>query len=176
MIENYMALAELPPHPRRSRLQKAAEENGVNRAQVESAAFAETEHRLYALPIIRARVEDAREELCELENLGIEALKSHSASLIRIIRPGMRLDPEEVHAAQMATLRARIAADEREIKKVNVALAYVSHDTYFDIIEMKYFLGKPEHYIADRLRCDPSTVGRNRRRLVRLISVRLYGV
>ena len=58
------------------------------------AAMAATERRLYALPIIRERIEDNREELTELENCGVEALRHHSASLVRLIRPGMRLTPE----------------------------------------------------------------------------------
>ena len=36
------------------------------------AAMAATERRLYALPIIRERIEDNREELTELENCGVE--------------------------------------------------------------------------------------------------------
>lgn len=56
------------------------------------AAMAATERRLYALPIIRERIEDNREELTELENCGVEALRHHSASLVRLIRPGMASD------------------------------------------------------------------------------------
>ena len=47
------------------------------------AAMAATERRLYALPIIRERIEDNREELTELENCGVEALRHHSASLVK---------------------------------------------------------------------------------------------
>lgn len=46
--------------------------------KTEKAAYAETERRLYAMRALRARVEDAREELAELEGLGIEALREHS--------------------------------------------------------------------------------------------------
>ena len=183
-IENYMVLNEVrTPHEELAamldgmatplRTRTAA---GISRPQAERAAYAATERRLYALPIIRARVEDSREELCELENLGIEALRDHSSSLIRLIRPGMRLEPEEVHAAQMSTLRARLAADERELKKLNIALECVRRDHYFPIIEMKYFQNRSELEIAGRLKCDTSTVGRNRRRLVKTLSLRLYGV
>lgn len=51
------------------------------------AAYAATEKRLYALPILRERIEDNREELTELENMGVEALRHHSSSLVRLIRP-----------------------------------------------------------------------------------------
>ena len=82
----------------------------ADRKKTEKAAYAETERRLYAMRALRARVEDAREELAELEGLGVEALREHSASLVRVLRPGMRLDPEEVHTMQLAMLRGRLAA------------------------------------------------------------------
>ena len=129
------------------------------------AAMAATERRLYALPIIR-----------ELENCGVEALRHHSASLVRLIRPGMRLTPEEVHSAQMAELRARLAADEREVRKMQHALRSIGEDPYYLTIELKYFDNVKDADAALRLRCDPATVRRNRRRLVRRLALRLYGV
>jgi len=140
------------------------------------AAYAATEKRLYALPILRERIEDNREELTELENMGVEALRHHSSSLVRLIRPGMRLTPEEVHSAQMAELRARLAADEREVRKLQNALHSVAEDPYYLTIELKYFSGIKDADAANRLRCDPATVRRNRNRLVKRLALRLYGV
>ena len=140
------------------------------------AAMAATERRLYALPIIRERIEDNREELSELESCGIEALRHRSASLVQLIRPGMRLTPEEVHSAQLAELRARLAADEREVRKLQHALRSIGDDPYYLAVELKYFDNVKDADAALRLRCDPATVRRNRRRLVRRIALRLYGV
>lgn len=140
------------------------------------AAYSATEKRLYALPILRERVADNREELTELENCGIEALRQHSSSLVQLIRPGMRLTPEEVHTAQMAELRARLAADEREIRKLQNALNCISDDPYYLTIELKYFSNIKDIDAAQRLKCDPATVRRNRNRLVKRLALRLYGV
>ena len=41
---------------------------------------------------------------------------------------------------------------------------------------MKYFDNVKDADAALRLRCDPATVRRNRRRLVRRLALRLYGV
>lgn len=140
------------------------------------AAYAATEKRLYALPILRERIEDNREELMELENLGVEAARQHCSSLVRLIRPGMRLSPEEVHAAQLAELRSRLAADEREVRKMQNALNAVKEDPYFSTIALKYFDGVKDAQAAEELHCDPATVRRNRNRLVKRIALRLYGV
>ena len=104
------------------------------------AAMAATERRLYALPIIRERIEDNREELTERE------------------------------------LRARLAADEREVRKMQHALRSIGEDPYYLTIELKYFDNVKDADAALRLRCDPATVRRNRRRLVRRLALRLYGV
>lgn len=140
-----------------------------------SDAFGATERRLYALPVIRARIEDCREELAELENCGIEALRQCSASLVRLIRPGVRLTPEEVHEAQIAELRARLAADEREERRMRVALNMIARDHYYSAVEGKYFNGETDREVADKLHCDPATVRRNRAKLVRVLALRLYG-
>ena len=148
----------------------------VGEEEARGAAYAATERRLYQLKLIRARVEDAKEELAELENLGLDALKGHSSSLVRILRPGMRLDPEEVHAMQMAYLRSRLAADEREIRKMTIATECIREDSYYPAIDMRYTRGMSDVEIAQKLACDKTTVSRHRKRLVGDLAVRLYGV
>jgi len=166
-IENYMlSCGALERH-------YGAEQQSGNAAK---AAYAATERRLYALPILRERIADNREELEELESCGLEALRHHSSSLVKLIRPGMRLTPEEVHAAQMAELRARLAADEREVRKLQNALHSISADPYYLAVELKYFDSVRDTDAAQRLKCDPATVRRNRRRLVSRLALRLYGV
>ena len=93
-----------------------------------------------------------------------------------MLRPGMRLDPEEVHTMQLAMLRGRLAADERELKRMNIALSFISDDPYYLTVEARYLRGVGDYDIAERLNCDPSTVRRNRIRLVRMLALRLYGM
>ena len=148
----------------------------VTREEALAAAYASTERRLYQMKLIRARIEDAREELAELENLGIAALGQHAASFVRLLRPGMRIDPEEAHAAQMAYLRARLAADEREIQKMTLAMECIKSDPFFPALDMRYVRGMTDALIGEKLACDKTTVARHRKQLVRDLAVRLYGV
>lgn len=165
-IENRMVLACALPR---------GTGHGPARRGETSGSYAATERRLYAIPILRERIADSREELAELETLGIEALREHSLSLVRILRPGIRLTPEEVHAAQLCELRGRLAADEREVKKVQVALTSIEDDPYYRAVELKYFKNARDAEVAEKLCCDPSTVRRNRVRLVQRLALRLYG-
>ncbi len=160
-------------------LPAAAEARGAacryTKEEAELSAYAATERRLYAMPILRERIADSREELAELETLGVEALREHSLSLVRLLRPGIRLTPEEVHAAQMAELRGRLAADEREVRKMQTALTSIENDPYYPAVELKYFKNEREADVSEKLCCDPSTVRRNRTRLVKRLALRLYG-
>lgn len=62
----------------------------------------------------------------------------------------------------MAELRARLAADEREVRKMQHALRSIGEDPYYLTIELKYFDNVKDADAALRLRCDPATVRRNR--------------
>lgn len=152
-----------------------SEADKVSRREMEKRAIQATERRLYALPILMQRIEDNREELNELESCGKDALRGHSMSLVRLIRPGMRLDPDEVHEAQLGELRARLAADEREVRKMQAVLNDLTEDPYYATIELKYIKGETDMEISKKLCCDPSTVGRNRARLLKRMAIRLYG-
>lgn len=167
-LENHMVLPASAVEPRGTARRYTKQEQ-------ELSAYAATERRLYAMPILRERIADSREELAELETLGVEALRQHSMSLVRILRPGIRLTPEEVHAAQMAELRGRLAADEREMRKMQAALTCIEDDLYYQALELKYFKNAKDADVAEKLCCDPSTVRRNRARLVRRLALRLYG-
>ncbi|MDR0840801.1 MAG: hypothetical protein LBN26_05375 [Christensenellaceae bacterium] len=140
------------------------------------AAYEATERRLYRVPILRERVGDDKEELAELENGEVELLQFRYSPTGPFGRGGAHTSPQELHADQMAHLRARLAANERELRKLQTALSCISGDAYYPAVELRYFQSMREADIALRLMCDPATVRRNRMRLVKRLAVRLYGV
>ena len=78
--------------------------------------------------------------------------------------------------AMIRDLRARIAADEYEVETLGRALKDIADDPYFLSVKGKFLDGMTDDRIAETIPCDPSTVRRNRGRLVRKIAVLLYGV
>ena len=50
--------------------------------------------------------------------------------MVSLIKTGMRLSPEEVHAVQLNMLRQRISADKYELKKMNSALRALETDPF----------------------------------------------
>ena len=167
-IENIMVMPM-------SRRRREHEVRTVDEEEVRRAAVRATERRLRNIPAIRRRIEDEREMLSELENLGIEGMRHVSSSFVSMIRPGMRIDEEDAYNAQVAYLRSRLACDEHELKVLAAALEEVKDDSYFKVIDLYYCQGINDPILAERMHCDKSTIHRHRRAMVEKLAARLYG-
>lgn len=108
-------------------------------------AYKATERRLYALPILREKLERDRERLSKLDS------------------------------AAQADLKTVIAADADEVETLEWALVNCAGDPYYRTVTGRYFEGLDDEQIGKLSHCDVSTVWRNRKRLVQRISVYLYG-
>lgn len=141
--------------------------------RVPANAYEATERRLYAVPDLRAKLEDDREELEDIRKYG---LKERSHSITRFFKSGVRLTPEEIMEAVVIDLEAAIAATSHELEALDKALASIRDDPYYLAVDGKYIQRMPDSDIAEQIHCDPVTVWRNRKRLVQRVAVRLYGV
>lgn len=134
--------------------------------------FKATEKRLYAYPVLQAKIKDDEEMLEEIAHQG---MRERSKSITRFIKSGVRLEPDEIKEAVMLDLRATIDGDKYEISRIDKALAQIADDEYRDIIRYKYFEQKSDEEIADLIHCAPRTVRSHKSRLVGRLSVFLYG-
>lgn len=134
--------------------------------------FKATEKRLYAYPVLQAKIKDDEEMLEEIEQYG---LRGRSKSITRFIKSGIRLEPDEIKEAVMLDLRATIDGDKYEISRIDKAIEQIADDEYRDIIRYKYFEQKSEDEIADLMHCAPRTVRAHKSRLVGRLLVFLYG-
>ena len=103
--------------------------------------FKATEKRLYAYPVLQAKIKDDEEMLEEIEQYG---LRGRSKSITRFIKSGIRLEPDEIKEAVMLDLRATIDGDKYEISRIDKAIEQIADDEYRDIIRYKYFEQKSE--------------------------------
>lgn len=134
--------------------------------------FKATEKRLYAYPVLSAKIRNDEEMLEEIQLHGIHQ-KSHS--ITRFLRSGTRLDAEDIKQAVMLDLRAAIAADRHEIERIDKALEQIADDAYHELVRYKYFEQKSEDEIADLMHCAPRTVRAHKSRLVGRLAIFLYG-
>ena len=131
-----------------------------------------TEKLLYALPDLKEKALKDKEYLKSLKEHG---LSRHSGDIVRFKKAGVRLDDEEILDGVIQDIIARIAANEFEIDRIEKALEPLTRDPYFKVISSRYFENLHDEKIAEQIHCDPSTVRRNRGRLIHRISVRLFG-
>ena len=136
-------------------IRMAVEAGRMAAARTAKDAFKATERRLYAVPDLRAKLEDDQEELEDTRKYG---LKERSHSITRFFKSGVRLTPEEI------------------MEPIEKALASIRDDPYYLAVNGKYIQRMTDEEIAEQIHCDPVTVWRNRKRLVQRVAVRLYGV
>lgn len=131
-----------------------------------------TERRLYALPILRKKIIDDENQLADLLEHG---MPERSKSIVRFSRSGCRLTPEEMLEAVICDLEATIASDEHEIETLERALEHIKDDPFYFAVEGKYFLDYDDDDVALELKCGTTQLWKQRGRLVRAVSVLLYG-
>lgn len=80
------------------------------------------------------------------------------------------LRPEkEIEKIQLSINKTKVY-----ILKIDAALEIIKGDPYYEIITMYYFEKKTREDIAEHFDCDPSTISRNKKRLVNLLQIRLF--
>ena len=153
-------------------IQKAITAQQVATMKRGQDAFKATERRLYAIPILEKKVVSDREKLEVMKN---PVSSMRSMSVIRFQRNGYRVGPEEMLDAITQNLEATIAADEHEIATVKGAMEAFRDDPYYQTVTGRYIDRFEDEDIAAGLDCGTTQVWKQRTRLVRDISIMLYG-
>jgi len=147
----------------------------AGRAQASSTAkdaFKATERRLYAIPILTRKV---KEDIEKLEEIRTNGPQSRSKSIVRFQKTGYRVDPEEMLDAIIQDLEATIAIDKHEIETVRSAMEAFKDDPYYPTVTGRYIDRYDDEDIAADLGCSANQVWKQRTRIVKDISVMLYG-
>ena len=144
----------------------------LHKGMTAKGAYKDTERRLYAYTDLLEKIEGDKEKLSELMTHGAP---TRSASIVRFQRSGVRLSPEEILDGILQDLNATIAADQHEADTIAAALARIKDDAYYAAIAGKFIERRADEEIAADIPCDPSTVRRNRGRLIHRLAVMLYG-
>lgn len=148
-------------------------QGSLHKAKTAGNAYKDTERRLFAYPDLLEKIERDKKNLSELMTHGTHA---RSKCVVRFSRSGVRLSPEEILEAIIQDLTATIAADQHEADIIAAALDLIKNDPYYAVIAGKFLEYRTDEDIATDIHCDPSTVRRNRGRLIRRLAVWLHGV
>ncbi len=129
--------------------------------------FKIVEHMLYSYPDLLFRIEQYKKEIERLENIEFPD-KIHMSPSIIIPSQGAYFEHDAYVGidAQIAKKKFELQGMILEAEKIKAALEIIQSDFYARIINLKYFKNMNYDLIADQLKCDPSTVKRNKDRLI----------
>jgi hypothetical protein len=139
-------------------------------------SFRETEKRLSRMQTLRTKVAKDKERLQDLIDYPVLPARSKDIIIAPFSTSTVRLSEAEIIEGLKKDLRARIAADERELQILSDALESIKDHGYRLCVIGRYEKGMTDAAIASELMCSEKSVWRMRGKLIReYIAVMLYG-
>ncbi len=145
------------------------------KTKTEKTAYQKCEQLLYNYKGFKKIVQERLEEIEEIKKYGVP--QSCGAVGERVqggTLPGGIVLPEESVEQAVHRIHCAIESTVRVIALVDRSMELLKNDPYYKILEMRYFEGRTLEDIAAYFNCDSSTVSRNRSRLVKELSLRLF--
>lgn len=152
---------------------EAGRQNGSQSAKQIRTPYQKTEARLYAYPSLKIKIDLDVEEVGNLKASG--QMKERSKDLTRFSRGGSRVSLEEKLEAVIDSMESSIEADKHEVTVIDKVLTHIAGEYFYPTIPAKYFTKRGDTEMAEELNCSEKTITRQRSRLVKELSVLLYG-
>ena len=143
-------------------------------AKVEKTAYQRTEQLLYTYNNFKKILEDRKQEIEEIRKYGVPGRAAgfeynpHSN-----IPHGIVLEEERVEAA-VHNVQESVRGIVDAIVLIDKCMATLRNDPYYMVLPMRYFEGRNLEDIGLELGKDTATISRNRVRLVKELSMRLF--
>lgn len=135
-------------------------------------AYKKTEQVLYGYNDYIKAVQDKKEKIDEIKKYG---LNKRSGSIIPMPSGASNNASEEEKIQEaIETLQKSIVLTERYIAIIEESLKKIKNDPYSNLIDMIYFEGKSNEEAAAYFKVDGSTIRRNRKQLVKKLSIYLF--
>lgn len=142
----------------------------------DKTAYQKTEQLLFNYLGFKRIVEERKQEIADLRKHGVPGKSGsivqyspHSSGSVH----GTVLPEESVESA-VRNVERSVHDTVQVIALMDKCMAALKSDPYYDILEMRYFEGRTLEDIGVYFGCDHSTISRNRSRLVRELSMRLF--
>lgn len=146
-----------------------------NSAANEKTAYQKTETLLYNYNGFKRVIQERYDEIDELKRVGIPKKSTsiveytpHTGKVSSIVLP-----EESVESAVQERLRS-VQGTVQVVELIDKCMSALKNDPYYCILEMRYFEGRTQEDIAEHLGCSQVTVSKNKNRLVKELSLRLF--
>lgn len=141
----------------------------------EKTAYQKTEQLLYNYRGFCRIIQESQQEIEDLRKYGVPGtcggIKEYTNK--GGMPQGLVLDEERVEAAVMQVERS-VAEVVRAVALIDKCLKSLERDPYYAVIKLRYFDGRTQEDIAIDFKCDQTTISRNRARLVKELSLKIF--
>jgi RNA polymerase sigma factor (sigma-70 family) len=141
----------------------------------EKTAYQKTEQLLYNYRAFQKIVAERMEEIEEIKKYGVpkksDAVVQYGSG--GSVARGIVLPEESVDCA-IRRVEASVQETVAAIALIDKCMAQLKSDPYYNILEMRYFEGRTQEDIAVEFGCSQVSISKNKGRLVRELSMRLF--
>ena len=141
----------------------------------EKSAYAKTEALLYNYNGFKKIV---RERMMEIEELRVHGVPQKCGAVGERVQNGGLPQgivlPEESVEARVRGIENSISSVVDALNMIDKAMNSIKYDTYYKVLEMRYFEGRTQEDIALDFKCSQVTISNNKNRLVRELALRLF--
>ena len=141
----------------------------------EKTAYQKTEQLLYNYRGFCRIIQESQQEIEDLRKYGVPGTCGGVKEYTNKggMPQGLVLDEERVEAA-VRNVQERVQGTVQAIALIDKSMAALKSDPYYRILEMRYFEGRTQEDIAIEFKCERTTIGRNKTRLVKELAMRLF--
>lgn len=141
----------------------------------EKTAYQKTEQLLYNYNNFKRII---KERELEIENLRKYGVPKRSTSIVEYSSHGNTVGgivlPEESVESAIRNVQASVQATVQALALIDKCMETLKPDPYYQILEMRYFESRTQEDIAEYFGCSQVTISKNKSRLVRELSLRLF--
>ena len=140
----------------------------------EKSAYSKTEALLYNYNGFKRIVEEREEEIAEILTYGVPQNKGVREFVQKGGMPHGLVTEEEAVNNAVASIRHSVEGTIAAINLIDKAMDGLRNDPYYEVLPMTYFEGRTQEDIADYIGCSQVSISKNKNRLVKELSLKLF--
>lgn len=140
----------------------------------EKTAYQKTEQLLYNYMNFKRII---KERMLEIEEIKLYGVPKNSSVQEYVQKGGLPQGivlPEESVESAVCRIQASVKTTVQAVGMIDRGMASLKHDPYYQVLEWIYFEGRTQEDIADEMKCSQMQISKQKTRLVRELSIRLF--
>ena len=140
----------------------------------EKTAYQKTEQLLYNYMNFKRIIKERMLEIEEIKLYGVPKDNSVQEYVQRGGLPHGIVLPEESVESAVCRIQASVKTTVQAVTMIDKCMASLKQDPYYQVLEWIYFEGRTQEDIADEMKCSQMQISKQKTRLVRELSIRLF--